>query len=42
MVGDHPLDQIIGSTTDGVRTRMSLQGNNMAMISQEEPQSMKP
>jgi len=41
MVGDHPVDQIIGSTTDGVRTRMSFQDNNMAMISQMEPKSIK-
>jgi len=40
MVGDHPVDQIIGSTTDGVRTRMSFQDNNMAMISQMEPKSI--
>jgi len=40
MVGDHPVDQIIGSTTDGVRTRMSFQDNNMAMISQLEPKSI--
>jgi len=33
MVGDHPANQIIGSTTDDVRTRMSFQDNNMAMIS---------
>jgi len=37
MLGDHHVDQIIGSTTDGVRTRMSFQDNNMAMISQLEP-----
>jgi len=37
MVGDHPVGQIIGSTIDGVRTRMSFQGNNMPMISQVEP-----
>jgi len=40
MVGDHPVDQIIGSTTNGVRTRMSFQDNNMAMISQMEPKSI--
>jgi len=40
MVEDHPADQIIGSTTDGVRTRMSFQDNNMAMISQLEPKSI--
>jgi len=40
MVGDHPTDQIIGSTTDGVRTRLSFQDNNMAMISQMEPKSI--
>jgi len=40
MVGDHPLDQIIGSTTDGVRTRMFFQNNNMIMISQIEPKSI--
>jgi hypothetical protein len=33
MVVDHPTYQIIGSTTYGVRTRMSFQGNNMALIS---------
>ncbi|XP_039683064.1 uncharacterized protein [Medicago truncatula] len=40
MVGDHPAEQIIGSTTDGVRTRLSFQDNNMAMISQLEPKSI--
>jgi len=40
MVGDHHVDQIIGSTTDGVRTRMSFQDNNKAMISQLEPKSI--
>ncbi|RHN44923.1 hypothetical protein MtrunA17_Chr7g0224641 [Medicago truncatula] len=40
MVGDHPADQIIGSTTDGIRTRLSFQDNNMAMISQMEPKSI--
>jgi len=40
MVGDHPVDQIIGSTIDGVRTRMSFQENNMAMISQMKPKSI--
>ena len=40
MVGDHPVDQIIGSTTDGVRTRLSFQDTNMAMISQMEPKSI--
>jgi len=40
MVGDHPTDQIIGSTTDGVRTRLSFQDNNMTMISQMEPKSI--
>jgi len=40
MVGDHPTDQIIGSTIDGVRTRLSFQDNNMAMISQMEPKSI--
>jgi len=40
MVGDHPIDQIIGSKTDGIRTRMSFQGNNTSMISQEEPKSI--
>jgi len=40
MVGDHPIDQIIGSTTDGVRTRLSFEDNNMAMISQMEPKSI--
>ena len=40
MVGDHPVDQIIGSTTNGVRTRMSFQDTNMAMISQMEPKSI--
>ena len=39
MVGDHPKDQIIGSTTDGVRTKMSFQ-DNMAMISQMEPKTI--
>jgi hypothetical protein len=40
MVVDHPAYQIIGSTTNSVRTRMSFQGNNMAMISQMEPKSI--
>jgi len=40
MVRDHPADQIIESTTDGVRTRMSFQDNNMAMITQLEPKSI--
>ena len=40
MVGDHPVDQIIGSTTDGIRTRLSFQDTNMAMISQMEPKSI--
>jgi len=40
MVGDHLTDQIIGSTTDGVRTRLSFQDNNMTMISQMEPKSI--
>jgi len=40
MVGDHPVDQIIGSTTDGVRTRMSFQDNNVEMISQLEHKSI--
>ena len=40
MVGDHYVDQIIGSTTDGVRTIMSFQDNNMTMISQMEPKSI--
>ena len=40
MVGDHPVDQIIGSITDGVRTRLSFQDTNMAMISQMEPKSI--
>ncbi|XP_039686973.1 bromodomain-containing protein DDB_G0278469-like [Medicago truncatula] len=40
MVGDHPADQIIESTTDGIRTRLSFQDNNMAMISQMEPKSI--
>jgi len=30
-----------GSTTDGVRTRRSFQNNDMAMISQIEPKSIK-
>jgi hypothetical protein len=37
MVGDHLVNQITGSTTEGVRTIMSFQENNMAMISQMEP-----
>jgi transposase InsO family protein len=37
----HPQDQIIGQTTDGVRTRRSFQNNDMAMISQIEPKSIK-
>ena len=37
MVEDHLVDQIIGSTTDGVRTRMSFKGNHKTMISQLEP-----
>jgi hypothetical protein len=40
MVGDHPVDQIIRSTTDVVRTKMSFQDKNMAMISQLEPKSI--
>jgi len=40
MEGDHLVDKIIGSTTDGLRTRMSFQGNNMEMISQLEPKSI--
>jgi len=40
MVGNHPADKIIRSTTDGVRTRMSFQGNNMTVISPVEPKSI--
>jgi len=40
MVGDHLVDQIIGSTTDVVRTKMFFQDKNMAMISQLEPKSI--
>jgi len=40
MVGDHLVDQIIGSTTDGIKTRLSFQDNNMTMISQLEPTSI--
>jgi hypothetical protein len=40
MVGDHPAYQIIGSTTDGVRTIMSFKGNNMAMILQIESKTI--
>jgi len=39
-VGDHPVDQITGSTIDGVRTRMSFQVNSTTMISQLEPKSI--
>jgi len=37
----HPQEQIIGDTTDGVRTRRSFQNNDLAMISQIEPKSIK-
>ncbi|XP_045791896.1 uncharacterized protein LOC123886637 [Trifolium pratense] len=42
IVGNHPQDQIIGSSTDGIRTRLSFKDNdnNMAMISQIEPKSI--
>jgi len=38
LVGDHPLEQIIGNTSDGIRTRLSFKDNdnNMAMISHIE------
>ncbi|PNX84640.1 hypothetical protein L195_g040703, partial [Trifolium pratense] len=41
MVNYHPQEQIIGSTTDGVRTRRATQNkeNNLVMISQIEPKS---
>ena len=37
--GDHPPEQILGNTSDGVRTRLSFKenDNNMAMISHIEP-----
>jgi len=40
MVGDHSADQIIGSTTDGVSTKMCFQENNMAIISQMKSKSI--
>ncbi|XP_039689400.1 uncharacterized protein [Medicago truncatula] len=41
IVDHHPQEQIIGETTDGVRTRRSFQTNDFAMISQIEPKSIK-
>jgi len=42
-IGDHPHDQIIGDTSDGIRTRRSFMNNdgNMAMISHIEPKNIK-
>ncbi|GAU42941.1 hypothetical protein TSUD_135330 [Trifolium subterraneum] len=42
IVGYHPLDQIIGNTKDGVRTRKALQDveTNLGLISQIEPRSI--
>lgn len=36
-----PQEQIIGDNIDGVRTRRSFQNNDMAMISQIDPKSIK-
>jgi len=42
-VGDHPREQVIGDTSDGIRTRRSFINNdgNMAMISHIEPKSTR-
>ncbi|WJX30204.1 hypothetical protein P8452_18769 [Trifolium repens] len=42
IVGNHPQEQIIGDTADGVRARRSFQvnENHLAMISQIEPKSI--
>jgi len=41
IVDHHPQEQIIGETADGIRTRRSFQTNDLAMISQIEPKSIK-
>ncbi|CAJ2651723.1 unnamed protein product [Trifolium pratense] len=43
VVSNHPQEQIIGDTAEGVRTRRSFQvdENNLAMISQIEPKSIE-
>ena len=43
LVGDHPPEQIIGNTFDGIRTRLSFKenDNNMAMISHIEPKNIQ-
>ncbi|XP_045791328.1 uncharacterized protein LOC123886036 [Trifolium pratense] len=42
IINNHPQEQIIGDTAEGVRTRRSFQlnENNLAMISQIEPKSI--
>ena len=42
IVGDHPPEQIIGNTFDGIRTRLSFKDNdnNMTMISHIEPKNI--
>jgi hypothetical protein len=41
-VTNHPPEQIIGNTEDGIRTRRSLQivENNLGLISQVEPRTI--
>ena len=42
-VGDHPPEQIIGDTSDGIRIRRSFMNNdiNMAMMSHIEPRNIQ-